>query len=155
MLHGIWQTRPSNILIFFYLGSQSVNLFRRYMYGWLNRFQKYINLIILCSFLCWNWRREHQAYMSSLLLKRSQSIYRKTVRLIHSKRSTNILKNDLVFVLWLRGTMQPPNNFTSYMHVYIRYKHISSNDIYIYRQSPDHFNNMLRGRNLTQWSSST
>lgn len=154
MLHGIWQTRPSNILIFVYLGSQSVNLFRRYMYGWLNRFQKYINLIILCSFLCWNWRRKHKAYMSSLLLKRSQSIYRKTVRLIHSKRSTNILKNDLVFVLWLRGTMQPPNNLLlTCMYTYDI--NILVVMIYIYRQSPDHFNNMLRGRNLTQWSSST
>lgn len=103
-------TPIQHIDFFFNLGSQSVNLFRRYMYGRLNRFQKYINLIILCSFLCWNWHREHKAYMSSLLLKRSQSIYRKKVRLIHSKRSTYILKNDLVFVLWLRGTMQPPNN---------------------------------------------
>lgn len=134
MLHGIWQTRPSNILIFFYLGSQSVNLFRRYMYGWLNRFQKYINLIILCSFLCWNWRREHKAYMSSLLLKRSQSLYRKTVRLIHSKRSTYILKNDLVFVSWLRGTMQPPNNLllTCMFSYDIKIYSVSSNYIYIY-----------------------
>lgn len=110
------------------------------MYGRLNRFQKYINLIILCSFLCWNWRREHKAHMSSLLLKRSQSIYRKTARLIHSKRSTYILKNDLVFVSWLRGTMQPPNNLllTCMFSYDINIYSVSSNDIYIYIYIDNH-----------------